>query len=198
MISCYQFKNQISLYIDDEMNFQKRTEFEGHLETCPNCKKLLGAITATKARMHNFNTLSVSAGFYTNLQNRILADRNARIRAARQKGFSFHKIPSFAYGFAAAFLAVVAGFMIMKTPPNAQPGALQLPVAQQQIQKAPPAIPEAPMPPVVQAPQTRYAATTQSPVKEDSSVTGDALNSPQHKENLQDLQQRIKTVKDQN
>ena len=135
MIDCYKFKELISDFIDEDISFHNRKLFEEHRNSCPTCKKLLESIQQTTKAMHNFSKLSVSEDFKQKLRDRILADRYARIQASRQKGFSFNKIPSFVYGFAAALVVVIVGFVLL----NTQQG-IQTPVPEyvkEQIQTAP-------------------------------------------------------------
>lgn len=117
MISCYHFKNNISSYIDKKISFQKRQEFEEHLTKCSSCKALFESIIQTRQQLHNLPAVTVSEDFLPNLRQRILADRNARIMAGQER-FSWRRLPAFVYGFAAALVAVIIGFMLYKSPPK--------------------------------------------------------------------------------
>jgi len=114
MISCYQFKASISSFIDQEISYQKRKAFEEHLANCPACKILFSSIIATRTSMQSLPRVTVSEQFLNKLQTRILAERNARIQERLGRGFSFRRIPFFAYGFAAALLAVVIVFSLLE------------------------------------------------------------------------------------
>jgi len=114
MISCYQFKVSISSYIDQEISYQKRKAFEEHRENCPACRNLYLAVIANRTSMHSFPKVNVSEQFLYNLQARILTERNARIQERLGHGFAFRRIPFFAYGFAAALLAIVIVFSLLE------------------------------------------------------------------------------------
>jgi hypothetical protein len=110
MISCYQFKASLTSYIDQEISFQKRKAFEEHLANCPVCKNLYSSVLATRTSLQSLPKVTVSEQFFNKLQTRILAERNARIQERLGRVFSFRRIPSFAYGFAAALLTIIVVF----------------------------------------------------------------------------------------
>jgi hypothetical protein len=183
MISCYQFKASISSYIDQEIPYQKRKAFEEHLKNCPACKNLYSSIIATRTSMQDLPKVSVSEQFLNKLQARILTERNARIQERLGRGFSFRRIPFFAYGFTAALLAIVVVFSLLEfrsgsnipvSPPQIVDEKLQ------QNRNAPNSNP------VINPPQI---ANAQSP--QDSSIRPD--EDQQHNE--PDFQNKIKTVK---
>jgi len=135
MINCYQFKAAISQYIDKDISFQARKSFEEHMNSCAGCKQLYQSILATKTSMHQFTEITVSENFLDKLQTKILAERNARIEASLKKGFAFNRIPSFAYGFAAALVAVIIGFYLLEFQPGSQTAPLPPPIVQEKIQQ---------------------------------------------------------------
>ncbi len=135
MISCYQFKTIISQYIDKDISFQGRKSFEEHMDSCPGCKQLYQSILSTKNNMLQFAEMTVSENFLGDLRTKILAERNARIEASLNKGFSLNRIPSFAYGFAAALVAVIIGFYLLKFQTGSIPVQMPPQIVQEKIQQ---------------------------------------------------------------
>ena len=138
MISCYQFKSNISRFIERDISFQNRKSFEEHMENCPTCKALYQSVLNTKTTMNNFSEVTVSDNFLETLKNKILTERNARIEASLQKGFSPTRIPSFVYGFAAALLVVLIGFYLIEFQPLSQNRQLPPQIVQEKIQQSTP------------------------------------------------------------
>lgn len=183
MISCYQFNTSISSYIDQEIPFQKRKAFEEHIENCPACKNLYFSILATRTSMQSFPKVTVSEQFLNKLQARILTERNARIQERLDHGFSFRRVPLFAYGFAAALLALIIGFTLLEFQSGAKIPVNPPQIVHEKIQQNQ----AAPNPNlVVNPPQIAHA---QSP--QDSSIKPD--KNQEH--DKPDFQNKIKTVK---
>jgi len=196
MINCYQCQEQISAYIDQEISYQQRGEFEQHIAQCANCRAQFQSIQAARQCLRELPEVQVSDQFFNHLQQRILADRNARIRRSQQTGFSFNRIPSFVYGFAAAFVAVIIGFVLIQSPLGTQNLTVPAPVVQKQpVTKTAPGYDS---PATVSQPQnSRYASSTTPSDPADSNRTSPTQPGRSHPDNLEDLQQRIKTVKNQ-
>ncbi|MBN2600584.1 MAG: zf-HC2 domain-containing protein [Candidatus Marinimicrobia bacterium] len=135
MISCYQFKTIISHYIDKDISFQGRKSFEEHMDSCPGCKQLYQSILSTKNSMLQFAEVTVSDNFLDKLRTKILAERNARIEASLNKGFSLNRIPSFTYGFAAALVAVIIGFYLFEFQTRSIPTQMPPQIVQEKIQQ---------------------------------------------------------------
>lgn len=187
MITCYQFKTTISKYIDKDIPFRLRKSFEDHMESCPDCKHLFQSILSTKQSMQQFPEISVSDNFMNNLRNKILDDRNARIEASLNSGFSLSRIPSFAYGFAAALVAVIIGFYLMEFRPISTSGPTPPAIVREQIQ---------------QKNTPRNNAQTTPPLMSrgqfaTSEHSSDSLDNPdsQNVQTRPDFQDKIKTVK---
>jgi len=115
MMNCYQFRNFISNFIDENISFKNRQAFQEHLNECPVCQKIYSSILATRQNMLSLPKISVSDDFKLNLRNRILSDRSAATQPNSHRGFNLNRIPSFAYGFAVAVVAVVVGFFILQS-----------------------------------------------------------------------------------
>ncbi|MFA4839413.1 MAG: zf-HC2 domain-containing protein [Candidatus Neomarinimicrobiota bacterium] len=193
MMNCYQFKNSISSFIEEDINFNRRKQFEEHLQNCPACKLLHARILQNKKRLASLPKVTVSDHFMHNLQNKILADRNARIRQSLRKDFSFKQIPSFAYGFAAALLAVVAVFFILQSQGTDSTNPGVPPVVQEQIDQQPPVAQ-----PTVRQPvkNVLVADDTRNQIKPDSSDK-DVQDDDQPVQHNPDFQDKIRTVKKQ-
>jgi tetrahydromethanopterin S-methyltransferase subunit F len=189
MISCYQFKAFISRYMDKDLPFQSRQSFDEHMENCPTCKALYQAVLSTKISMHNFTEITVSDTFLQSLKNQILADRNARIEASLQKGFSLKRIPSFAYGFAAALLVVIVGFYLIELRPTAPSRQLPPQIVREIIQPTTPNTrPSQSAPPLLSQGQLAASeSTTDSLPKTDDQI----------QKTNPDFQKNIKTVKEE-
>ncbi len=196
MISCYQFKNYISDYVDKEISFHNRKRVEEHLENCSSCKALFQSILNIKKSMSSFTKVAVSDDFMLKLKDRILADRNARIQSSQKKAFSLNKIPSFAYGFAAALLIVVASFFIFRYQKYGSSTAVAPPIVQEQIQKMSPNSPHSTVP-AGQVSQGQYVSSNDEKSDVDSSRMKYYQGQRQEQTPDKSLQDRIKTVKDQ-
>jgi len=193
MLNCYQFKHFISKYLDEEISFKERHAFEEHQQTCPVCQALLINIRRNREALQNLPSIGVSENFMFNLRNRILADRNARLQRALHQGFSLSKVPSFAYGFAVALLAVVVGFVLLQSQSENEPSYLPPPVVQQKINQPRPS-PTEPARNLPSAPARQYTSTQSQTVPTDtvSEIAPEPDN--RYQDNFQD---KIRTVKDQ-
>jgi len=200
MMNCYQFKNSISSYIEEDINFKRRKEYEEHLQGCPECRLLHNRILQNKKRLASLPKVAVSDQFMYHLQNKILADRNARSRQSLQNGFSFKRIPSFAYGFAAALLAVVTVFFILQSQGVDSTTSGVPPVVQEQINQQPPFVSQPPVRQIAPAQQpiknVLVADDTRSQIKPDSSDK-DVQEDDQPVRHNPDYQNQIRTVKKQ-
>ncbi len=189
MISCYQFKTIISRYIDKDISFQNRKSFEEHMDNCPGCKELYQLILGTKISMNQFSNVTVSDNFLENLKNKILTERNAQIEASLQKGFSFSRIPSFVYGFAAALVVVIIGFYLIELQPSFQSRQMPPQIVQEKIQKSSPGARQYQSTPPLLS-QGQMAASES--VSDSIGKSDDNLRQSQ-----QDFQNKIKTVKEE-
>lgn len=184
MINCHQFKAILSQYLDRDISFQGRKSFEEHLHNCPACKRIYQSILTTKNNMNQFAEITVSDGFMNRLQAKILAVRNAQIEASLKKGSAFSRIPSFAYGFAAALVAVIIGFYLLEFHTSSLPAQAPPQIVQEKIQQK--TTPSNPVqnPPAI--PGRGQLVNTEN--RADSSVQQDTRIQPQFQDN-------IKTVK---
>jgi len=197
-MNCYQFRNSISNFIDEDLSFKNRQALKSHLADCPTCQKLYDSMLATRQCMRNFSSVTVSENFNLNLRNRILSDRNAQIQRSMQKGFSLKRIPSFAYGFAAAIVAVAAGFLVLQSQSGDNPQIAPPPIVQQQMAQPLVRQPQriTPANPVQAQPQQRVITAQNQSARPDTITKEDPGHEPslEYKQNYQD---KIKTVKDQ-
>lgn len=199
MINCYQFRNSISNFIDEDITFKNRQDFKQHLADCPACRKIYQSVLATRQSMRHFPQISVTDNFKLNLRNRILSDRNAAFRHNSQKSFTLNRIPSFAYGFAAAIVAVVAGIFILQSQNATTNLTTPPPIVRQQMTQ-PPAVQPQKIAPAnsarTQPQQPRYTSAGTQPVRIDTIATENAPKDPVN-DYQQNYEDRIKTVKDQ-
>jgi|UPI0003A5F343 anti-sigma factor RsiW len=189
MLNCYQFKNHISSYLDGEISLKKRQEFEEHLQNCPHCRQLLAQITHNHHTLHHLPAISVSDNFYFKLRNRIWADKRRQSEGQVFPLFRLKNIPSYAYGFALAFLAVIVSIVILNVQEAESPTTPIPPTVQSRItQPARTYSPSASATQPVPAQASQYGVVSQDSISEEDNGRSEA------QPNFQD---QIKTVKDQ-
>ena len=131
--------------------------------------------------------------FLPKLRDKILTDRNAKIQATQKKYFSFNRIPSFAYGFSAALLAVVVGFIIIQSQKYNTPIPSNLPVTEQK------AIPSQPAPQQNISPgkmQEQLVTMQKEEQIQDSTKSKTDQNQNDQQNPSRNFKNRIKTVSD--
>ncbi len=193
MVNCYKFKQQISNYIDRELSFHERQMFDQHRENCPSCQKLLQSIQSTQETMTNFSKVKLSEDFMTNLREKILTDRNARIIASEKTGLFSQRVPKLTYGFGVALLAVVIVFSTLQiNKHNAINQAVQ-PMAEKKQESAPQLQTQQRTPPVI--PQN-FAGVGTKAIPSDTTINDQDKNENQTNKPDIDYQNRIKTVGD--
>lgn len=126
MISCYQFKELISEYLDGELSYSKRRLFEEHLESCTGCRTLYSSVKLTVHSLHELPRVHVSENFYLNLRNRIVEEKDRVLKRVGNRRFTFAEVPSFVYGFLVAVMVVTVFFVVMKIQ-GERPGEYELP-----------------------------------------------------------------------
>ncbi len=193
MLNCYQFKNYISSFLDEGISLKNRQAFEEHLKQCSKCQALLNQVTKNREVMRNLPQVNVSENFYFKLRNRILAAQQLQKKQAGAPAFSLNRIPSFAYGFALAFLAVVIGFIVLGFQGEKNPGMVPPPVLQSKINQyhspqSSPAAPQSNLPP-------QQYVNEQAPAASEDTLNEDRM--PERDDTQRDFQGKIKTVKDQ-
>ncbi|HPC35205.1 MAG TPA: hypothetical protein P5268_05985 [Candidatus Marinimicrobia bacterium] len=152
--------------------------------------------------MLNFPKISVSDNFKLNLRNRILSDRKAASQPNSSKGFNLSRIPSFAYGFAVAIVAVVVVFFILQSQsrnnsPDNLPPVVRQKMTQSPAQQPQNVTPDNPVQSGSRPPQ--YTSQQTQPLIDDTTAADNPLDKPvepalEYKQNYED---KIKTVKDQ-
>ena len=133
MISCYQFKELISEYLDGEISYSTRKLFEEHLESCANCRRLFNSVKTSIQSLHRLPRVHVSENFYLNLRNRIVEERDRIVKRARSRRLTFAGVPSLAYGLLLAVVAVSVFFVVMKIQGKKTGGYELPPYVKQQI-----------------------------------------------------------------
>lgn len=199
-MNCYQFKNSISNFVEEDISFTNRKQFEEHLVTCSSCKSLYTSILNTKKTMKSLPQVTVSDQFMYKLRNRILADRNARTQASMKKGFSFKRIPSFVYGFAAALLAVIAVFFILQSQESGTTNHGIPPIVQDRIdqQSAVQPAQNRQITPIQKSSQpSMVAKDSKGQIQSDSSSEDNNNDKNEPDKQNSDFQNQIKTVKKQ-
>jgi len=93
---------------------------------------MFSSVFATKRQMQAMPNVSAGDDFMENLRTKILNDRNSRILASQNQGFSFRRAPAFAYGFSSVMVLVIAGFIFLQIPTTGNSTATEMPVAAQE------------------------------------------------------------------
>jgi hypothetical protein len=196
MIDCYHFKNLISDYIDGNISFNNRKDFEEHLDSCPTCRSLFQSVLSTKNAMRNFAAVSVSQDFMPRLQNKISAYTNTFNQPNSTKGISSPKIPPLTYGFAVAFLIVLVTFFIVNSHQYDEPNTAIPPVVKQQIEETQQN--KSSKFPNNNSGQQQRLVTKKEGEALDTSETEPEVNQLEKQGYEQDFQDRIRQVKKQN
>ncbi len=76
MKTCEEIRDNISLYIDNELDEKSVTEFEQHIDECENCKKELDEIkTVVEACLSTSDEEDLPEGFYDNLHEKLVLEK---------------------------------------------------------------------------------------------------------------------------
>ena len=113
MLSDIDFKEKITLYIDDELSSEDKKAFEKTLDENKNLKSLYNQIVANDNLIKKIPDVKVSSDFMLNLNSRIDDyDRKQLISWSHIKEFLFNSKPVVGYSFAS--LALIIGFSFFK------------------------------------------------------------------------------------
>ena len=100
----YEFENLISDYLEGELSFSKRKEFESYLETYKDAKSLFFKVKETLNDMKNAEKISTSENFNSKLLSKI-KDKAPLI--PKQRSNIFGLSPLYASIFSSLCLAVI-------------------------------------------------------------------------------------------
>lgn len=81
----YQFEDLISEYLENELSFSKRKEFEAYMNENPDAQALVKAVGNTMSTMNRFSTVSVSENFNEKLMARVRADSSYGMKPTSQQ-----------------------------------------------------------------------------------------------------------------
>ena len=113
MLSDIDFKEKITLYIDDELSFEDKKAFEKTLDENKNLKSLYNQILANDILIKKMPDVKVSSDFMLNLNNRIDDyERKQFISWSYIKELLFNSKPAVGYSFAS--LVLIIGFSFFK------------------------------------------------------------------------------------
>ncbi len=113
MLSDIDFKEKITLYIDDELSLEDKKAFEKTLDKNKNLKSLYNQIVANDILIKKIPDVKVSSDFMLNLNSRIDDyDRKQFISWSYIKEILFNSKPAVGYSFAS--LALIMGFSFFK------------------------------------------------------------------------------------
>jgi hypothetical protein len=115
-MKCYDFKLNISAYIEGELKQVVRQSFNEHKENCTLCKEKLADISQLMDKMPKFTPLATSHQFIHNLNAKIqeIDNRGPSIweHIMQFKPFGFEPVP--ALGFSVAIVMVIgASYLLM-------------------------------------------------------------------------------------
>jgi len=114
MISCLGFRENMSAYIDDELNEVERLSFEEHIRDCRDCERELDEMTRIIGIYTSVPQLELPADFHAELHDKLLtvADRKAKKDSSIQKTKNFFFSKTFASIAAAALLIFLGGTFV--------------------------------------------------------------------------------------
>lgn len=81
---CYEAKNLISRYLDNELESKLRIKTEEHLSSCSTCKKELQSLQRISLFLHSYEDISISEDF---ISKTMLQLYNKSFRSKKQTNF---------------------------------------------------------------------------------------------------------------
>ena len=78
MTDCYDFKKNISKYLDGDMNNRERLLFEEHRSCCPECGTTLEQLKSIKSRLASLTVFKTSSNFDIVLRSRLRDEINRK------------------------------------------------------------------------------------------------------------------------
>ena len=147
-MNCYNFKLNISAYIEGDLKLVQRKAFSSHKESCRKCEQELINIINLLDSLSNLNEISTSNTFDEKLNNKILEIENKGLSIweylLNLQPFGFN--PSVAFGiglsiimiFGTSYLLIfqdmlpdidinkIANKSMLKSPPNFKPSVKKL------------------------------------------------------------------------
>ncbi|ONI45805.1 hypothetical protein AN641_03180 [Candidatus Epulonipiscioides gigas] len=71
---------QLSLYIDDELDLSQRLKVKEHIQVCENCQSDLQALLEIKEQLSNLEEITLPENFHNELMNKITPKKNKSIK----------------------------------------------------------------------------------------------------------------------
>jgi len=113
MKNCSEIIELMSLYIDNELDSETRTEFEEHIETCESCKSELYELKEIVGALGSIEEVELPSGFKEELHQKLVAEKNSNESNKKTVPFK-KKFIGFASSIAAGLVLVfVAGSLII-------------------------------------------------------------------------------------
>ncbi|NQU66788.1 MAG: zf-HC2 domain-containing protein [Candidatus Marinimicrobia bacterium] len=116
-MNCYNFEENISVFIESDLSLKLRKEFIQHRETCPGCEDKLNGIVSIINSFKQIESVATSTDFVKNLHQRI--DKyNSRKEPLFTRLLNFQPFglkPVAALGFVTAFtLLTISSFLLFQ------------------------------------------------------------------------------------
>lgn len=183
MQNCYNFKNLISKYLDDEISYNEKKFFEDHREECQECRQLFEGIKVTKSQLKELQPPELSPDFMPNLRKKIIQLRDDQDSTGILTNF-FSKTPVLSYGFAAALILAITVFSVQqyrKMSPTSPASSSSLLKERMNTN--------------IKPPQQQFSSNQSATVSQDTALdsNSDSIN----KDNLEKFKKNITPVKGQ-
>ena len=110
---CTRARRWISDYIDGHLDVKKEAALRQHLESCPECQKVLEDLKNITERAHDLEEVSPSDQTWLGIKSRI--EERTETAPEKRKWFDFLKVqPKWKHALSAAlFLAIISGGVIL-------------------------------------------------------------------------------------
>lgn len=122
-MNCQIILDKLSAYQDGELSVSERGEVEKHLSICSTCRAEFAKLQQTWEALGGLSDLSVSPGFYREIQQRLSGAVKGTLREPAYSGWFQRLLPTSAVAFLTAagiVLGAVAGNSLIARNP-AQP-----------------------------------------------------------------------------
>lgn len=105
MVNCDSTKQNVSAYIENQLDPNDRRELEAHLNKCPACKSMASRVSIIQNTLSGLPAHQCSENFYMNLRRKINEPQNRNSFGA----LNFRKV-SYGFSFAVILLVFVVAY----------------------------------------------------------------------------------------
>ena len=114
-MNCYEFEQNISAFIEDEIKKEQREKFINHKTKCLVCSEKTDEVSKMINSLHSLNPVQTSMGFESVLKSKISSIQNEKYGFWHQfinfKPFGFEPIP--AMGLSLAFFMILGSSYLL-------------------------------------------------------------------------------------